>query len=160
MCIRDRVKVNEMLKARGCTVIDATCGDVMSVWKRVRQNAREQVTSIIHGKAWHEETKATSSQAKAYENGHYLVVFDLDETDSVCRYITRGGDREAFLKKFKGATSDGFDPDKHLEAIGLANQTTMLRGETEEVQRRLRACLLYTSPSPRDLSTSRMPSSA
>ena len=136
------VKVNEMLKARGCTVIDATCGDVMSVWKRVRQNAREQVTSIIHGKAWHEETKATSSQAKAYENGHYLVVFDLDETDLVCRYITHGGDREAFLKKFEGATSDGFDPDKHLGAIGLANQTTMLRGETEEVQRRLRTAMV------------------
>ena len=133
------VKVNEMLKARGCTVIDATCGDVMSVWKRVRQNTREQVTSIIHGKAWHEETKATSSQAKAFGSGHYLVVFDLDETDYVCRYITQGGDRAAFLKKFEGATSDGFDPDKHLDAIGLANQTTMLRGETEEVQRRLRA---------------------
>ena len=135
------VKVNEMLKARGCTVIDATCGDVMSVWKRVRQNAREQVTSIIHGKAWHEETKATSSQTKAFENGHYLVVFDLDETDYVCRYITRGGDREAFLKKFKGAMSDGFNPDKHLIAIGLANQTTMLRGETEEVQRRLKSAM-------------------
>ena len=79
------VKVNEMLKARGCTVIDATCGDVMSVWKRVRQNAREQVTSIIHGKAWHEETKATSSQTKAYENGHYLVVFDHDEKGAGCR---------------------------------------------------------------------------
>ncbi len=136
------VKVNEMLKARGCTVIDATCGDVMSVWKRVRQNAREQVTSIIHGKAWHEETKATSSQTKAFENGHYLVVFDLDETDYVCRYITRGGDREAFLKKFEGAMSDGFNPDKHLIAIGLANQTTMLRGETEEVQRRLKSAML------------------
>ncbi|MBC8242829.1 MAG: 4-hydroxy-3-methylbut-2-enyl diphosphate reductase, partial [Verrucomicrobia bacterium] len=135
------VNVNETLKARGCTVIDATCGDVMSVWKRVRQNARDQVTSIIHGKAWHEETKATSSQAKAFENGHYLVVFDLDETDAVCRYITHGGDRETFLKKFEGATSDGFDPDKHLDAIGLANQTTMLRGETEEVQRRLRAAI-------------------
>jgi len=135
------VKVNEMLKARGCTVIDATCGDVMSVWKRVRQNAREQVTSIIHGKAWHEETKATSSQTKAFENGHYLVVFDLDETDYVCRYITRGGDREAFLKKFEGAMSDGFNPDKHLIAIGLANQTTMLRGETEEVQRRLKSAM-------------------
>jgi 4-hydroxy-3-methylbut-2-enyl diphosphate reductase len=136
------VQVNEMLKARGCTVIDATCGDVMSVWKRVRQNAREQVTSIIHGKAWHEETKATSSQTKSFENGHYLVVFDLDETEAVCRYITQGGDREAFLKKFEGATSDGFDPDKHLDAIGLANQTTMLRGETEEVQRRLRAAMI------------------
>ena len=135
------VGVTDLLNERGCTIIDATCGDVMSVWKRVRQNARDQVTSIIHGKAWHEETKATSSQAKAYENGHYLVVFDLDDTDYVCRYITKGGDREAFLKKFDGAYSDGFDPDKHLNTIGLANQTTMLRSETEEVQRRLRVAM-------------------
>jgi len=135
------VGVTDLLNERGCTIIDATCGDVMSVWKRVRQNARDEVTSIIHGKAWHEETKATSSQAKAYANGHYLVVFDLDDTDYVCRYITRGGDREEFLKKFEGATSDGFDPDKHLTAIGLANQTTMLRGETEEVQRRLKSAM-------------------
>ena len=135
------VGVIDLLNERGCTIIDATCGDVMSVWKRVRQNARDQVTSIIHGKAWHEETKATSSQAKAYENGHYLVVFDLDDTDYVCRYITKGGDREAFLKKFDGAYSDGFDPDRHLNTIGLANQTTMLRSETEEVQRRLRVAM-------------------
>ena len=136
------VGITDQLNERGCTVIDATCGDVMSVWKRVRQNAREQVTSIIHGKAWHEETKATSSQAKAFENGHYLVVFDLEETDAVCRYITQGGDREAFLTRFNGAMSEGFDPDRHLDAIGLANQTTMLRGETEEVQRRLRAAMI------------------
>jgi 4-hydroxy-3-methylbut-2-enyl diphosphate reductase len=136
------VGITDQLDKRGCTVIDATCGDVMSVWKRVRQNAREQVTSIIHGKAWHEETKATSSQAKAFENGHYLVVFDLEETDFVCRYITQGGDREAFLTRFNGAMSEGFDPDRHLDAIGLANQTTMLRGETEEVQRRLRAAMI------------------
>ena len=136
------VGITDQLNQRGCTVIDATCGDVMSVWKRVRQNAREQVTSIIHGKAWHEETKATSSQAKAFENGHYLVVLDLEETDFVCRYITQGGDREAFLTRFNGAMSEGFDPDRHLDAIGLANQTTMLRGETEEVQRRLRAAMI------------------
>ena len=136
------VGITDQLNERGCTVIDATCGDVMSVWKRVRQNAREQVTSIIHGKAWHEETKATSSQAKAFENGHSLVVFDLEETDAVCRYITQGGDREAFLTRFNGAMSEGFDPDRHLDAIGLANQTTMLRGETEEVQRRLRTAMI------------------
>ena len=77
------VEITDQLNERGCTVIDATCGDVMSVWKRVRQNAREQVTSIIHGKAWHEETKATSSQAKSFGSGHYLVVVDLDETAPV-----------------------------------------------------------------------------
>ena len=136
------VGIRNKLAERGCTIIDATCGDVMSVWKRVRQNARENVTSIIHGKAWHEETMATSSQATAYREGHYLVVFDLDEPDFVCRYILEGGDREEFLKKFDGAYSVGFDPDIHLGAIGVANQTTMLRGETEEVQRRMRNAMI------------------
>ena len=136
------VGIRDELAKRGCTIIDATCGDVMSVWKRVRQNAREKVTSIIHGKAWHEETMATSSQATAFKDGHYLVVFDLDETDYVCRYITEGGDRDEFLQKFDGAYSEGFDPNVHLKAIGVANQTTMLRGETEEVQRRMRDAMI------------------
>jgi 4-hydroxy-3-methylbut-2-enyl diphosphate reductase len=131
----------EKLEAKGCQFVDTTCGDVMSVWKRVRQYANDSVTSIIHGKAWHEETKATSSRATANGGGHYLVVFTLAETDYVCNYIIRGGDKQAFLDKFKGAYSAGFDPDVHLQAIGVANQTTMLRGETEEVQRRLRAAM-------------------
>src|SRR5208283_3629346 len=99
------------------------------------------VTSIIHGKAWHEETKATSSQARAYGNGHYLVVFNLAETDYVCNYILNGGNKNEFLEKFKGAYSTGFDPDLHLHAVGVANQTTMLRGETEEVQRRIKKAM-------------------
>src|SRR5437867_2774206 len=131
----------EKLKAKGCQFVDTTCGDVMSVWKRVRQYANDAVTSIIHGKAWHEETKATSSRATAHGAGHYLVVFTLAETDYVCGYILHGGNKEEFLAKFKGAYSAGFDPDVHLNAIGVANQTTMLRGETEEVQRRLRAAM-------------------
>ena len=131
----------EKLKAKGCQFVDTTCGDVMSVWKRVRQYANESVTSIIHGKAWHEETKATSSRATANGGGHYLVVFTLAETDYVCNYIVNGGNKEEFLNKFRGAYSAGFDPDTHLNAIGVANQTTMLRGETEEVQRRLRAAM-------------------
>jgi 4-hydroxy-3-methylbut-2-en-1-yl diphosphate reductase len=131
----------EELKARGCQFVDTTCGDVMSVWKRVRQYANDSVTSIIHGKAWHEETKATSSRATAFGKGHYLVVFTLAETDYVCHYIVHGGDKEDFLRKFKGAYSPGFDPDVHLQAVGVANQTTMLRGETEEVQRRLKAAM-------------------
>jgi 4-hydroxy-3-methylbut-2-enyl diphosphate reductase len=113
----------------------------MSVWKRVRQYSKESVTSIIHGKAKHEETKATTSQATAYGTGHYLVVFNLDETDYVCDYILRGGNRAEFLEKFKGAYSTGFDPDQHLKVVGVANQTTMLRGETEEVQRRFKAAM-------------------
>src|SRR5277367_4002864 len=135
------VGTRKKLEAKGCVLVDTTCGDVMSVWKRVRQYSKESVTSIIHGKAKHEETKATTSQARAYGSGHYLVVFTLAETDYVCNYILNGGDKQQFLEKFKGAHSDGFDPDLHLQAVGVANQTTMLRGETEEVQRRFKAVM-------------------
>jgi 4-hydroxy-3-methylbut-2-en-1-yl diphosphate reductase len=135
------VQTRKELEAKGCMLVDTTCGDVMSVWKRVRQYARESVTSIIHGKAKHEETKATTSQATTFGTGHYLVVYNLDETDYVCDYIVNGGDQAEFLEKFKGAYSPGFDPDLHLAAVGVANQTTMLRGETEEVQRRIRRAM-------------------
>jgi 4-hydroxy-3-methylbut-2-en-1-yl diphosphate reductase len=136
------VATRAKLEAKGCKLVDTTCGDVMSVWKRVRQYSKESVTSIIHGKAKHEETKATTSQARAYGGGHYLVVFTLADTDYVCNYIVTGGDKAEFLERFKGACSEGFDPDVHLQAIGVANQTTMLRGETEEVQRRLKAAMI------------------
>src|SRR3989441_482343 len=136
------VATRRKLEEKGCLFVDTTCGDVMSVWKRVRQYSKDSVTSIIHGKAWHEETKATSSQATANDGGHYLVVFTLAETDYVCNYIVHGGNKPEFLEKFKGAYSEGFDPDIHLQAIGVANQTTMLRGETEEVQRRLRQAMV------------------
>jgi 4-hydroxy-3-methylbut-2-enyl diphosphate reductase len=137
------VHVMERLQHLQVHQVDTTCGDVMSVWKRVRQYAREQVTSIIHGKAWHEETKATSSRALSADgSSHFLVVYDLAETDLVCDYIRHGGDRAAFLERFRGAHSEGFDPDLHLARVGVANQTTMLRGETEEVQRRVRAAVL------------------
>lgn len=135
------VKTLDVIKDRGCQIVDTTCGDVMSVWKRVRQYGRENATSIIHGKASHEETKATSSRATLDGKGHYLVVLTLDETDYVCDYIRHGGDKREFLKKFEGAYSDGFDPDVHLKSVGVANQTTMLRGETEEVQRRIEVAI-------------------
>ncbi len=135
------VSTRRKLEEKGCLFVDTTCGDVMSVWKRVRQYSKDSVTSIIHGKARHEETMATTSQARASGAGHYLVVFTLAETDYLCDYIVHGNHKEEFLEKFKGAYSEGFDPDIHLQAIGVANQTTMLRGETEEVQRRLKAAM-------------------
>lgn len=137
------VAVQERVRARGCQIVDTTCGDVMSVWKRVRQYASDGVTSIIHGKAEHEETRATSSRARDRAGaGHYLVIYDLAEADAVCDYIRGRGDRAEFLARFRGdAVSDGFDPDLHLLRVGVANQTTMLRSETEEVQRRIRAAI-------------------
>jgi 4-hydroxy-3-methylbut-2-enyl diphosphate reductase len=138
------VAVHERIKARGCQIVDTTCGDVMSVWKRVRQYANDGVTSVIHGKADHEETRATSSRARAADggSGHFVVVYDLAEADLVCDYIRGRGDRAVFLAKFRHAVSDGFDPDLHLGKVGVANQTTMLRSETEEVQRRIREAVV------------------
>ncbi len=134
----------KLIAARGCMVVDTTCGDVMSVWKRVRQYSKTGYTSIIHGKASHEETRATSSRAMGDDGmGNYLVVLTLADVDYACDYIRHGGDKVAFLKRFPpGAHSDGFDPDLHLTRIGVANQTTMLKSETEEVQRRLRQAVL------------------
>ena len=129
------------IKELGCQIVDTTCGDVMSVWKRVRQNANDDVTSIIHGKASHEETKATASRATQNGRGHYLVVLTLEDTDYVCEYIRHGGDKAAFLERFDGGYSEGFDPEQHLRRVGVANQTTMMRGETEEVQRRIESAM-------------------
>lgn len=137
-------RLMKLISERGCLVVDTTCGDVMSVWKRVRQYAKNGFTSIIHGKASHEETRATSSRAMGDDGmGNYLVVLTLADVDYVCDYIRNGGDREAFLKRFPaGAHSMGFDPDLHLTRVGVANQTTMLKSETEEVQHRLRQAVL------------------
>ncbi|MFT4546975.1 MAG: 4-hydroxy-3-methylbut-2-enyl diphosphate reductase [Verrucomicrobiales bacterium] len=127
----------DQLNEQGCMMVDTTCGDVMSVWKRVRQYARGGKTSIIHGKADHEETRATASRALGEGAGHYLVILTLDDVDYLCRYIREGGDSKALLKRFEGGYSAGFDPDVHLEKLGVANQTTMLKGDTEELQRRI-----------------------
>ena len=123
----------EGLSARGCTLVDTTCGSVLNVWKNVRRYTQDGLTSIIHGKYWHEETQATASQATASPRGRYLVVYDKPEAAMVCDYIRSGGDREAFLAKFRDASSPGFDPDVDLCHIGLANQTTMLMTESLEI---------------------------
>jgi len=132
----------DKVEARGCYVVDTTCGDVMKVWRRVRGYAKDGVTSIIHGKSNHEETRATASRALGESGeGNYLIVLTLGDVDYVCDYIRKGGDKAAFLERFQGETSPGFDPDLHLRQIGIANQTTMLKSETEEIQRRLRKAI-------------------
>jgi 4-hydroxy-3-methylbut-2-en-1-yl diphosphate reductase len=117
----------------GCTLVDTTCGSVLNVWKNVKRYAQDGLTSVIHGKYWHEETQATASQATATNGGHYLVLLDLTQARRVCDYIRDGGDRTAFLEEFGKAASPGFDPDLHLQRVGCANQTTMLSTESLEI---------------------------
>ena len=132
----------EALAVKGCTLVDTTCASVMNVWKRVEQYAREATTAVIHGKYYHEETQATSSRVVAYPGGQYLVVLNQAQTEEVCDYIRRGGDRETFLARFRHAYSAGFDPDLHLGRIGVANQTTMLSSESQEIAAMLRQALI------------------
>jgi 4-hydroxy-3-methylbut-2-enyl diphosphate reductase len=134
------VAMLEELDRRGCTLIDTTCGSVLNVWKNVRRYAEGGYTSIIHGKMWHEETQATASHAVQY-GGQYIVVFDHAETAVVCDYIRGNGNRDAFLARFAKASSPGFDPDRDLEHIGLANQTTMLMTESLEIGEQIRQAM-------------------
>ncbi len=118
------------LERRGCTMVDTTCGSVLNVWKTVKRYAQDGFTAIIHGKVRHEETRATASQALQYPQGRYLVVLDRAQAARVCDHIRHGGDKQLFLDRFRGAFSEGFDPDADLDRIGLANQTTMLMSES------------------------------
>src|SRR5687767_7178861 len=118
------------LREMGCVVVDTTCGSVLNVWKRVDTYARDGFTALIHGKYYHEETRATASQVERYPGGRYLVVRNMEEARFVCDFIERRVDRTAFQERFRHASSPDFDPDRDLRRVGVANQTTMLARES------------------------------
>jgi len=129
------------LQRRGCTLVDTTCGSVLNVWKNVKRYAKEGFTSIIHGKFRHEETRATASQALHSGSGRYLVVLDQNEAAIVCGYIRSGSNRAEILERFERSASPGFDPDRDLQRVGCANQTTMLSSESIEIGEMFRAAM-------------------
>jgi len=131
--------VDEMalLKERKVQVVDTTCPWVSKVWNSVEKTKDKGHTAVIHGKYSHEETIATKSLAEKY-----LVVKDMDEAEYVATYILEGGDRDEFMQKFAKAVSDNFDPDTDLERVGVANQTTMLKGETELIGKLLERVMI------------------
>ena len=122
------VQEMQLLNEKNCKIVDTTCPWVSKVWNTVEKHKKKDYTSIIHGQYKHEETVATSSFADKY-----LVVLNLQQAEYVANYILNGGDREEFLSKFSRSHSSGFDPDKDLVQIGIANQTTMLKSETEQI---------------------------
>jgi len=138
------VSVGDMARLvdQGCTLVDTTCGSVLNVWKNVVRYSQDGYTAIIHGKIKHEETRATASQALKYPQGRFLVVLDRLEAQILCDYIRHGGDRDQFLVRFGEAISPGFDPDRDLDRIGCANQTTMLMSESLEIGEMLKAAML------------------
>ena len=120
----------ETLRQIGCVMVDTTCGSVLNVWKRVESYARDGFTSLIHGKYYHEETRATASQAEKYERGQYLIVRNMDEAQVVCDFIEGRLSAPALVERFAHAVSPNFDPERDLRRIGVANQTTMLARES------------------------------
>ncbi len=122
------VQEMQLLNNKGCKIVDTTCPWVSKVWNTVEKHKKKDYTSIIHGKYKHEETVATSSFA-----GKYLVVLNLKDAEYDADYILNGGERDEFMAKFSRACSPGFDPERDLQRIGIANQTTMLKSETEQI---------------------------
>lgn len=129
------------IRERGCVVVDTTCGSVLNVWKNVERYAREGITAVVHGKRWHEETKATLSHVTAKPGGRFVVVKDLEEARLVADAI-RGRNHAAFQERLGDACSPGFDPSRDLDRIGLANQTTMLCSESLEIEALLRQAMI------------------
>jgi 4-hydroxy-3-methylbut-2-en-1-yl diphosphate reductase len=122
------VQEMQLLNDKGCTIVDTTCPWVSKVWNTIEKHKKVDYTSIVHGQYKHEETIATSSFANKY-----LVVLNMAEANYVADYILNGGNKAEFLAKFERAYSVGFDPDRDLERVGIANQTTMLKTETEAI---------------------------
>ena len=135
------IEALETFVAKGCTLVDTTCGSVLNVWKNVKRYGEDGLTSVIHGKFWHEETQATASQASRGAASHYLVVLNRAQALEACGYIRHGGDPQVFMRTFEHAVSPGFDPDRHLQRIGCANQTTMLSSESLEIGELFRAAI-------------------
>ena len=129
------------LRAIGCVLVDTTCGSVLNVWKRVESYARDGYTAVIHGKYFHEETKATASQVTKYPGGRYIIVRHMDEARELCAFLEGTRSRERLLERFAHAASPGFDPDRDLVKIGVANQTTMLSNESLAIAGELQASM-------------------
>ncbi len=127
----------ETLRAIGCPVVDTTCGSVLNVWKRVEAYARDGYTAIVHGKHFHEETKATASQVSKYEGGKYLIVRDMDETLLLCGFIRGDVPIDSLEQTFRHKVSEGLDFERDLQRVGLANQTTMLSSESLEIAQKI-----------------------
>src|SRR5215217_3732968 len=124
------IKDFETLRAIGCVMVDTTCGSVLNVWKRVESYAKGGFTSLIHGKYYHEETRATASQATKWGAHYFVVVLDMGEARLVCDFIERGENLALLETRFRRAVSPDFDFTRDLTRVGLANQTTMLSGES------------------------------
>ncbi|NNF03673.1 MAG: 4-hydroxy-3-methylbut-2-enyl diphosphate reductase [Rhodothermales bacterium] len=119
---------------------NTTCPFVEKVWKRSDQIGGQDYTVVVHGKRHHEETRATFSHAAAVTP--VVVVRDIDEARDLASVIRGEQSRDFFFERFTDRHTEGFDPDRDLERIGVVNQTTMLATETAEIASLLRTAMI------------------
>jgi 4-hydroxy-3-methylbut-2-enyl diphosphate reductase len=110
---------------------NTTCPFVEKVWNRSAQLGDKSYTVIIHGKHYHEETRATFSHS--IKSSPALIVKDLNETKFLSEVILGGRSKKDFYDFFDEKYSPGFDPEKDLNKVGVVNQTTMLASETQDI---------------------------
>jgi 4-hydroxy-3-methylbut-2-en-1-yl diphosphate reductase len=110
---------------------NTTCPFVEKVWNRSAQLGKQNYTIIIHGKHYHEETRATFSHSVV--NSASVIVRDIEETKFLSQVILGEKSEEKFYAFFKGKYSEGFDVKRNLQKIGVVNQTTMLATETQAI---------------------------
>jgi len=136
------VEILEKIKQKGPNLLiyNTTCPFVEKVWHRAESLGKKNYTVVIHGRYKHEETKATFSHARLYAPS--LVIEDIREAKILVEIILGERPTEEFFDHFKNRTSDGFDPQKHLQKIGVVNQTTMLATETLEISEILRQAII------------------
>ena len=125
------------LKSKGVTIVDSTCGAIINVWKRVEGYAKNGYITIMHGKRNHEETRATVSQA-VKENGAYIIIENQKEAEELAAVIRGEVEEKFFVEKYPNAVSENFLFNTSECKMGMANQTTMLKGESLKIQDILR----------------------
>lgn len=127
------LEIENLLLDKGVEVqkYNTTCPFVEKVWNRAEKLGKEDHTIIIHGKPKHEETRATFSHSAS--NGPSVVVNDMEEAHKLGEYILGKKSKEEFQEEFAWRYSEGFDPAKHLQRVGVVNQTTMLATETQAI---------------------------
>ena len=133
------IEIENKIKSIGAEVgrYNTTCPFVERVWKMASKLSKDNYTIVIHGKAKHEETRATFSHAS--QNGPAVIIRDIYQAKLLSEFITKKRDVSEFFTAFKGCYSEGFNPEKDLDKLGVVNQTTMLATETKEIAEFLKA---------------------
>lgn len=127
------LSIEEKINAIGISTkkYNTTCPFVEKVWNRGDQIGKKNYAVVVHGKPTHEETRATFSHAAKVTPT--VIVNDMAEAIKLSKYITGEKNIELFKEEFAGRFSDGFNPEKDLQRIGVINQTTMLASDTQAI---------------------------